>query len=47
MIALSSCTNSVKYVKISLHSTGERDSFIFTISEEFLEKNYMLKANKS
>jgi hypothetical protein len=46
MIALSSCANSVKYGKISLHSTGERDSFIFTISEEFLEKNYKKLGNE-
>jgi hypothetical protein len=39
-IILSSCTNYSNHAKLSLHSTGERNSFIFTISEEFLEKNY-------
>jgi hypothetical protein len=37
---VSSCVSKdSSFGKVSLHSTGERDSFIFTISEEFLEKN--------
>jgi len=37
---ISACTSrDSNFGKVSLHSTGERDSFIFAISEEFLEKN--------
>ena len=37
---VSSCVSKDSNLgKVSLHSTGERNSFIFTISEEFLEKN--------
>ena len=37
---ISSCVSKdSNFGKVSLHSTGERDSFIFAISEEFLEKN--------
>jgi hypothetical protein len=40
-LLISSCAlKDVNYGKVTLHSTGERNSFIFTVSEEFLEKNF-------
>ncbi|GDX36595.1 hypothetical protein LBMAG18_11060 [Alphaproteobacteria bacterium] len=36
---ISCSANSEKYGKITLHTTGNRDTFIFTVSEEFLENN--------
>jgi len=41
LLLISSCAfKDINYGKVTLHSTGERDSFIFTVSEEFLEKNF-------
>lgn len=40
LFALISCAKDYSvYAKISLHTTGEKNSFIFTVSEEFLDKN--------
>lgn len=39
LFILSCSINEDRYGKITLHTTGNRNSFIFTISEEFLEKN--------
>ena len=36
---ISCSSNPDKYGKVTLHTTGNRDSFIFTVSEEFLENN--------
>jgi len=36
---LFSCTPYNKYARISFHKTAERDSFTFTVSEEFEEEN--------
>lgn len=34
-----SCTQYSRYARISFHKTAERNSFTFTIGEEFEEKN--------
>lgn len=40
LVALFSCAKDYSQLaKISLHTTGEKNSFIFTVSEEFLDKN--------
>jgi len=39
LFIISCSSNQDKYGKITLHNTGDRNSFIFTVSEDFLEKN--------
>lgn len=39
LFILSCSINQDRYGKVTLHNTGNRNSFIFTISEDFLEKN--------
>jgi hypothetical protein len=40
LIASSRCSfKNFDYANVTLHKTGDRESFIFSVSEEFLEKN--------
>ena len=46
-IACFSCSHDVsKYGKVSLHNAGDRNSFIFSVNDEFLEKTQDSKTDK-